>query len=197
MASVQIPNLPSAIALNGTEQLEIVQAGVSVRTTTQAIANLSVGSNFGAHGAFHHTLTQLSAGANQINKVIYNTTTLSDGVSVVSGSQITVVNSGVYNFEFSAQVQKTDGGTDNIDIWLQINGSNVAETNTRIELAGNNAKQVASWNFLISLSAGQYVELCWSSPDADVQLHAEGPQVTPTRPGIPSIIASLFMVKPL
>lgn len=197
MASIQIPNLPSAIALNGTEQLEIVQAGTSVRTTTRAIANLSVGSNFGAHGAFHHTLTQTSVGANQINKVSYNTTTLSDGVSVVSNSQITVLNAGIYNFEFSAQVQKTDGGTDNVDIWIQINGSNVADSNTRIELKGNNAKQVAAWNFLIQLAAGQYVELCWSSPDSDVQLHAEGPQVSPTRPGIPSIIASLFMVKPL
>ena len=197
MAAVQIPNLGAAIALSGSEQLEIVQAGVSVRTTTQAIANLSVGSNFGAHGAFHHTLTQLSAGANQINKVVYNTTTLSDGVSVVSSSQITVVNSGIYNFEFSAQVEKTSGGGDNVDIWIQINGTNVADTNTRIALTGGNAKQVAAWNFLIQLSAGQYVELCWSSPSTAVQLHAEGPQVTPTRPGIPSIIASLVMVKPL
>ena len=41
MANVQIPNLPAVIALNGLEQLEIVQEGVSGRTTTQAIANLS------------------------------------------------------------------------------------------------------------------------------------------------------------
>jgi hypothetical protein len=40
-SNVQIPNLPLAIALNGTEQVEIVQAGVSSRTTTQAIANLA------------------------------------------------------------------------------------------------------------------------------------------------------------
>ena len=41
MANIQIPNLPAVIALNGLEQLEIVQDGVSGRTTTQAIANLS------------------------------------------------------------------------------------------------------------------------------------------------------------
>ena len=197
MAFKQIPNLPVAIALNGTEQLEAVQAGTSVRVTTQQIANLAVGSNFGAYGAFHNTLTQTSVGANQINRVVYNTTTLSDGVSVASGSQITVINSGIYNFEFSAQIEKTSGGSDNVDVWLQINGTNVSDTNTRIALTGGNAKQVVAWNFLIQLAAGQYVELCWSSPSAAVQLHAEGPQVTPTRPGIPSIIASLFMVKPL
>jgi hypothetical protein len=40
-SNVQIPNLPVAISLTGTEQVEIVQAGVSSRTTTQAIANLN------------------------------------------------------------------------------------------------------------------------------------------------------------
>jgi hypothetical protein len=40
-SNVQIPNLPVAIALTGAEQVEIVQAGVSSRTTTQAIANLN------------------------------------------------------------------------------------------------------------------------------------------------------------
>lgn len=33
MANIQIPNLPAAIALNGTEQLEAVQAGASVKVT--------------------------------------------------------------------------------------------------------------------------------------------------------------------
>jgi len=40
-SNVQIPNLPVAISLSGTEQVEVVQAGVSSRTTTQAIANLN------------------------------------------------------------------------------------------------------------------------------------------------------------
>ena len=40
MAYEQIPNLPAAIALSGSEQVEIVQAGTSARTTTKAIASL-------------------------------------------------------------------------------------------------------------------------------------------------------------
>ncbi len=38
-SNIQIPNLPVAISLSGSEQVEIVQAGVSTRTTTGAIAN--------------------------------------------------------------------------------------------------------------------------------------------------------------
>jgi hypothetical protein len=197
MASVQIPNLPAAIGLNGTEELEVVQGGTSCRTTTQAIANLSLGSAYGTHGAFHSTVIQTNPIASAVNKMTYNTTTLSSGVTVVNNSQIKVAYSGVYNFQFSAQLEKTDGGTDNADIWIQINGSNVDYTNTRIELAGNNAKQIAAWNFVIQMSADQYVELCWSSADADVRLYAEGPNTGPARPGIPSVIATMTLVKPL
>ena len=41
MSNVQIPNLPVASSLSGNEELEIVQGGVSRRTTTQAIADLN------------------------------------------------------------------------------------------------------------------------------------------------------------
>jgi hypothetical protein len=44
MANIQIPNLPTAIALNGQEQLEAVQAGTSVRVTSSQIAGLAFGS---------------------------------------------------------------------------------------------------------------------------------------------------------
>ncbi len=40
-SNIQIPNLGVAISLNGQEQVEVVQAGTSRRTTTQAIANLA------------------------------------------------------------------------------------------------------------------------------------------------------------
>ncbi len=41
MASIQIPNLTAAITLTGAEQIEVVQAGSSVRSTTGAVATLA------------------------------------------------------------------------------------------------------------------------------------------------------------
>ena len=41
MSNVQIPNLTAATALNGSEEIEAVQAGSSVRVTAQQIANLT------------------------------------------------------------------------------------------------------------------------------------------------------------
>jgi len=41
--NIQIPNLPAATSLSGTEQVEVVQNGVSRRATTQEIAGLQAG----------------------------------------------------------------------------------------------------------------------------------------------------------
>lgn len=43
MSVIQIPNLPAAIALSGSEQLEAVQAGSSVRITVSQIKDYAVG----------------------------------------------------------------------------------------------------------------------------------------------------------
>jgi hypothetical protein len=47
MASVQIPNLPPVISLSGSEQLEVVQGGVSSRATVQQLTQAVIGNGFG------------------------------------------------------------------------------------------------------------------------------------------------------
>ena len=43
MTVIQIPNLPAAIALSGSEQMEAVQAGSSVRITVSQVKDYAVG----------------------------------------------------------------------------------------------------------------------------------------------------------
>ena len=54
MSNTTIPQLPIAISLNGDEQLEIVQAGTSRRTTTGEVAALNIGPT-GPTGSFGPT----------------------------------------------------------------------------------------------------------------------------------------------
>ena len=145
-------------------------------------------------GSFYSTQDQASAGADLMNKMTLNVTDVANGVSIVSDSRITIANAGVYNIQFSAQFDKTDSGDDTVDIWLCKNGSNVANTNTQTLLAGNNAKHVAAWNFFVNAAAGDYYELCWSSPDANVFINYIAGQSTPTRPATPSIILTVNKV---
>lgn len=68
-SNIQIPNLPVAISLSGAEQVEIVQAGTSARTTTQAIANLAQIAT-----APNYTTSQKNALSVSTGAVVFDTT---------------------------------------------------------------------------------------------------------------------------
>jgi len=146
------------------------------------------------YGSFYSTQDQTNAGATSVNKMTYNVTDISNGVSIVSNSRITIANAGVYNIQFSAQLDKSDSGDDTVQIWLCKNGSNIANTNTEMTLVGNNGKHVAAWNFFVNAAAGDYFELCWHSSDTEVFINYIAAATTPTRPAIPSVILTVNKV---
>jgi hypothetical protein len=130
------------------------------------------------------TFNQVSPGVNGV---------IANGVSVVSGSHVTVATSGTYNIQFSAQLAKSDSGNDTMDIWLRVDGSDASWTNTEVTITASQ-RAVAAWNFMIDLNAGQYVELMYSSADINTQILAAAPQTGPVRPGIPSVIVTVQRV---
>ena len=145
-------------------------------------------------GSFYSTADQANAGATATNKMTYNVTDISNGVSIVSNSRITIANAGVYNIAFSAQLEKTDAGDDAVQIWLQKGGVNVANSATEVTIVGNNGKFVAAWNFFVQAAAGDYYELCWHSTDTAVSLQAQAAMSNPSRPAIPSVILTVNQV---
>lgn len=161
------------------------------------VTGTSIGLQVGPQSYYlsaYSTQDQTNAGATSVNKMTYNTTDFSNGVSIVSNSRITIANAGVYNIQFSAQVFKTSGGTSKIDIWLCKNGSNVANSNTEMEVTGNSHGSVAAWNWFVNAAAGDYYELCWSSDDTTIRLDYTAAQTPPTRPAIPSVILTVNKV---
>jgi len=144
----------------------------------------------GSYGSFYDTTIQTNAVAAG-NAMKFNTTDFNSGVSIVSNSRITFTNAGKYNIAFSAQMEKTDGGTDTAEIWLKKNGNNEPFTNTKFYLVGNNAKMVAAWNFFVNASANDYYEIFWYSSDTNVRVLAE---IAGARPAIPSIIMTVNQV---
>jgi hypothetical protein len=144
------------------------------------------------YGSFLSTVSQTNLDTTNGNAATFNTTTENRNVSVQSNSRLTVTTAGTYNIQFSAQMTKTDGGSDDINIWFKRNGVNVANSASNITLVGNNTPQLATVNFILTLAANDYVEIWWYSPDANVILLAE-PAATPY-PAIPSIIATVVPV---
>jgi hypothetical protein len=124
----------------------------------------------------------------------FNNIDFYNGITLVSGSQFTVSQSGVYNLEFSAQLDKTNSSNSTAYIWLRKNGINVSESNTSVTLAGGaNDRVVAAWNLYVSASANDYYELAWTADDDNTYLQAVN-AVPGVFPAIPSIIATMGSV---
>jgi len=146
------------------------------------------------YGAFFDTTFQNNVTATGVNIMTLNSVSSTDGVTLVSGSRMVVPLSGVYDVQFSAQLIKTDGGTDEIDIWVVQNNQNVPYTNTRVTLQGGNAKSVAAWNYFVNAGEGDNIQLAWSSADVNVSIAAYSGLTNPTRPDIPSLIVTINQI---
>lgn len=142
------------------------------------------------YGTFYDTTTQTAAAINTAYGVTFNSTDLSFGVSIgTPASRIYVDSEGVYNFQFSLQLDKVSGGVGLFYLWARINGVDQTNSATQIRIQGNNAESVAAWNFVYKMTAGDYLELMWAvdTTDITIQTFAAAPPV----PGIPSAILTV------
>lgn len=137
------------------------------------------------------TTTQTNPSAASGNAFTYNTVVDSRGVSVVSGSMIQVANSGIYNIQFSAQLEKSSANKEDVDIWLSKNNVGVPWSATTIVVEGSSDRQVAAWNFFLSMDTNEFAQLYWHSDDLDVVALAASGHAVPAHPDIPSIILTV------
>jgi len=104
-------------------------------------------------------------------------------------SRVYVDRANTYNIQFSAQFINTGGGANRVWIWLRKNGTDIAQSATVIRIQGNNTENVAAWNFLLQMNAGDYFELMWEVDSTNISLHAD--PATAIHPAIPSIILTV------
>lgn len=144
------------------------------------------------YGSFYDTTTQTVA-INGIAAFTFNSTDIpaTNGVSIVNNSQITVAKSGIFNIQFSAQLQRNQGGqSKQISIWLRKNGIDVSNSNTDISLQANTTYTVAAWNFFVQLEAQEHCQIMWSQND-DIEIVYVGQDLTIPHPATPSIILTV------
>jgi len=147
------------------------------------------------YGMFQNNATITNGGATTANLFTLDTTDFANGVSVVSGSRITISTGGVYNLQFSAQFSRAGGaGFSTADVWLSKNGANVADTNGQVNIPQSGGKTIASWNYLIQANSGDYFQLYWSSTDTNLEVFYAAAGTNPTRPVTPAIIVTVQQV---
>ena len=155
----------------------------------------SVGTNpapVGYYGAFQDTLTQTAASINTAYPVNLRVTDLSNGITIANNSKIKIANAGIYNIQFSLQLEKTGGSGNMIaDIWLRKNEVNIDGTTGKVVLTGsaNASPIVAAWNYVIAVSSNDSLELMWATTNDNVVIKAS-PATSP-HPSIPSAILTV------
>ena len=162
---------------------------------TSGTSGTSGSSGGSAWGAFVSTVSQYVVSTTTAYSMSAATQTSGNGVTVSADTQFVVASAGTYNLQFSCQIESTGGGSaQTMDIWLAINGNNVANSNTQVVGNSNNGRNVAAWNFVEPLNAGDYMELKYRVSDVRLGFAYDGPQITPTRPAIPSVIVTVTQV---
>jgi hypothetical protein len=156
---------------SGTLSIGQVISGTGVTVGTRIVAFVS-----GSGGVGTYTLDK-------------SQTVLSTTISATKQSRLTVSADGVYNFQFSCQLDKTSATAKSLYIWPRINDVDVTNSATEVTLAGSNAATVAAWNFVYNLSANSYFELMWSAEDTDCIMPASA-AAAPV-PAIPAIIMTV------
>ena len=142
------------------------------------------------YGSFYDTTTQTATTINTAKAITFNTTDLSNGVYIGSPtSRIYVDTPGIYNYDMSFQLDKTSGGVGNFYIWFRLNGVDVANSASYIQIQGNNHEIFSSLNYFFDLNAEDYVEIMFSVSTLSVEVAAFA-AAAPV-PAIPSIILTV------
>ena len=154
------------------------------------------------HGAFQDSTDQVAANTTTAYAVTFNTTDFSNGVTMASGSRITVADSGIWNIQFSIQFTNTTNASQDVDVWFRVNGTNSANSNSRFGFAprkgvGDPYHTIAAINYFLTLNANDYVEIMWRPTDVGLTIEQYAAGTSPTRPAVPSAIATISFVSNL
>jgi hypothetical protein len=160
-----------------------------------AATSISQNAATGYYGSFYDMNTQRVATGGANAAMMFATTAESNGVIIDSGANTHVkfLYSGTYNIQFSSQFHNTGGGGSGtiVTIWGALNGTNLANTGGNITVNTNSPYVIASWNYILTVNAGDYFELYWLADNQNIVMEAIQPDSTP---GIPSVILTAQQV---
>jgi hypothetical protein len=152
------------------------------------------------YGAFSSNVDQTTT-ANTATLMTFDTTDFSNEVSIAS-SKITVANSGLYNLQFSVQLENSNNAPQDVYIWLRQNGVDIPGSTGLVGMParknlGDPSHDIKGWNYPLSMTAGQYIEIYWSTTSADVSIQYYAASGSPTKPATQSVVATMFFVSAL
>ena len=156
------------------------------------------------YGQFSSNTDQTAAAVDAAYAITYDQSDFLDGVTLSSGSRLTVPTEGIYNVTFSIQFKNTTNDLQDVDIWLRKNGSDIASTNSRFSIpprksSGNPSHLIATTPIMVQLAANDYIQVMWHVTDIGVSIEyfpavTAVPGTTPAHPATPSAFVQVEFV---
>jgi hypothetical protein len=184
---------------NGTLRLFFIKLLNAVQALTARVGGKYI--NF-PYGAFQDSTDQTAASTTVAYPITFNTTDFSNGVTLSNSSRLNVANAGLYNLQFSIQFKNTTNDGQDVDVWFRKNGTNIDNSNSRFhppprKSSGDPSHMIAALNFFVDMAANDYIEIVWRTADVGVSIEHFGTTTSPTRPAVPSVIATMSFVSNL
>jgi hypothetical protein len=196
MADIKISQLPQkSTPMGASDLLEVSEAGfipgafTSKKMRRDKLIETVVGNI--PSGSFSDNTTQ-TATANTPTAMLISQPNFLNNVSLSGTTGMQVNDAGYYNVQFSAQLYRTAGSSSqHVDIWLRVNGTDLSDTNSRVNINDHSIYHVAAWNWFVLLAASDVVEIMYSVTAATIELRSEVANLIIPHPATPSVIATI------
>ena len=154
------------------------------------------------YGAFQDGTNQTAANTTTAYPITFDTTDFSNGVTLSNSSRLNVAQPGIYNLQFSIQIKNTTNSSADVDFWFRKNGTDIAKSNSRFGISarkssGDPSHVIVALNFFVSMAANDYLQIVWRTSDTAVSIETFAAGTSPTRPSVPSVIATMSFVSNL
>lgn len=127
--------------------------------------------------------------------LVMSQTSSSNGVALdpTDKSKIVFDTAGYYNIQFSVQLLSFDNAVDNVTLWFSKNGTNIDYSAGLGTIPGRisatkPATAIISWNIIIPVNAGDYIQLYFASDSGNTVAVTYPPGTSPAHPTSPSVI---------
>jgi hypothetical protein len=209
-SALRIRSIPVATPLNSSNRIDIVDHRPSAAIyradsftfNTGAYGNTGVGVTGNniiynrVYGQFQYNTTVTPAAADTAAVFPLGTADINNIATVGSTSRLIAGAAGIYNLQFSVQVDNADNNNDHdAYIWLRKNGSDVTGSMGRTTVTKNNvgSLKIIAWNYIVSsANTTDYWEIAYAVSDTDVTFPAFAS--TAFGPSTATIITSLVPV---
>ena len=153
------------------------------------------------YGEFTNNTDQTAPSTGSSAVVEWSDTEMSSGVYLSNDTRVNVRNAGTYSVQYSLQLTNSNFSEEYADVWFRKNGTDIDGTGKRYFMprrtVGALAHVVATYETLITCSAGDYIEVAGAVSDVAVTLEHFAADVGIPRPAISAASIIVKLISPL